>query len=63
MEDDRGNGYAGMDTGCWYGPDYSAHIAFAPGLDPQARELRLSFSDPLGAGHLTAVLAVPEDAT
>lgn len=64
MEDDRGNVYAGMDTGGWGGPDVGAHIAFAPGLDPQARELRLSFPDPLGrAGHLTAVVGVPEDAT
>jgi hypothetical protein len=62
MEDDRGNRYLGMDTGGWRGPDHGAHIAFAPGLDPLARELRLSFPDPFGqAGPLTAVVSVPND--
>jgi hypothetical protein len=62
MEDDRGNRYLGMDSGGWSGPDNGAHIAFAPGLDPLARELRLSFPDPFGeAGWLTAVVTVPND--
>lgn len=64
MEDDRGNTYVGMDTGGWSGRDSGAHVAFAPGLDSQARELRLSFPDPFGrAGQLTAVVAMPEDGT
>jgi hypothetical protein len=62
MDDDRGNRYLGMDTGGWSGPDSGAHIAFAPGLDPLARELRLSFPDPFGqVGSLTAVVSVPHD--
>lgn len=62
MEDDRGNRYLGMSTGGWSGPDSGAHIAFAPGLDPLARELRLSFPDPFGqVRSLTAVVSVPHD--
>jgi hypothetical protein len=63
MEDDRGNRYLGMNTGGWSGPDNGAHIAFTPGLDPRARQLRLAFPDPFGgAGSLTAVVSVPSDA-
>jgi hypothetical protein len=64
LDDDRGNRYTGMDTGGWSGPNNGAHVAFAPRLDPQARELRLSFFDPFGrAGHLTALVPVPQDST
>jgi hypothetical protein len=59
MEDDWGNVYAGMETGAWSGQDNGAHVAFAPGLDRRARELRLSFPDPFGRGQLNAVVAVP----
>jgi hypothetical protein len=63
IEDDRGNRYLGMNTGGWNGPDNGAHIAFTPGLDPRARQLRLAFPDPFGqAGSLTAAVAVPSHA-
>ena len=63
IEDDRGNRYLGMNTGGWNGPDNGTHIAFAPGLDPRARQLRLAFPDPFGhAGSLTAAVAVPSHA-
>jgi len=61
LADDRANTYAGVYTGGWSGRENGAHIAFAPGLDPQARELRLSFPDPFGrVSQLTAVAIVPE---
>lgn len=61
IEDDRGNHYAGGWIGGWSGQDNGAHIAFTPQLDPQARELRVSFTDPFGrAGRLTTVVAVPD---
>ena len=61
MADDRGTTYLGGYTGGWSGRDNGAHIAFAPGLDPQARELRLTFPDPFGrVSQLTAVAVVPE---
>jgi hypothetical protein len=60
MEDDRGNEYLGAWTGGWSGRDNGAHIAFAPGLDPEAGQLRLSFTDPFGrAGRLTTRVTIP----
>lgn len=61
MEDDRGNEYLGAWTGGWSGADSGSHIAFGPGLDPDARQLRLSFTNPFGqAGGLTTVVTVPD---
>lgn len=63
IEDDRGNRCLGMNTGGWSGPDNGAHIAFTPGLDPRARQLRLAFPDPFGhAGSLTAAVTMPSHA-
>jgi hypothetical protein len=60
MEDDQGNRYLGHWIGGWSGQDNGAHIGFAPGLDPDARQVRVSFTDPFGrAGQLTTTVAVP----
>jgi hypothetical protein len=60
MHDDQGNRYRGRWRGGWGGADTGAHVAFAPGLDPHARELRLSFPDPFTpSAHLTTLLPLP----
>jgi hypothetical protein len=60
MEDDRGNEYLGARIGGWSGSDNGVHVAFAPGLDPEARQLRLSFTDPFGrATRLTTLVTMP----
>lgn len=60
MEDDQGNRYLGHWIGGWSGQDNGAHIGFAPGLDPEARQVRVSFTDPFGrAGQLNTTVAVP----
>lgn len=57
LEDDRGRRYHGAMRGGWSGADTGVHVVCAPGLDPLARELRLTFTDPFGrSGRLSAVV-------
>ena len=60
MSDDIGSWYVGQWIGGWAGRDAGAHIGFMPALDPGARQLQVSFMDPVGeAGPLTTVVAMP----
>jgi hypothetical protein len=62
MEDDRGNEYVGAWSGGWSGRDNGVHVAFGPGLDPNARQLRLAFTDPFSqTGRLAAQVTVPSE--
>jgi hypothetical protein len=64
IEDDRNNHYEGRCIGTWSGQHDGAHIAFGPGLDPVASEVRVSFTDPFGrAGRLTTTVAVARQDT
>jgi hypothetical protein len=60
LRDDRGTHYVGRWIGGWGNGDSGAHVAFNPGLDPNARRLQLSFTDPFtDSGQFTTTIPVP----